>query len=153
MSYDQVETTEEIKVETVPQGKGTMQGHETREQREQLKALSAEIFGKSSRYQKLFVYDQVLTRKIKEVVPGENGAPDTEVEKEVPILAPGTTKVKQSVRRYRTVEEVIKLLQDFKAKRDEYIANMKKAQDEAKAKKDAEDQAKKIQEELGGSAL
>lgn len=127
--------------------------NETREQREQLKALSTEVFGKSSRYQKLYEYDHVKTHKIKETVPGENGAPDTEVEKEVPLMAAGTTKVRQSVRKYRTTEEVLQLMLDFKAKRDEYLAQVKKAQDEQKAKKEADEQARKIQEQLGGSAL
>ena len=140
----------EVKLETKPQETRTMQGQESRAVREQLKALSMEIFGKSSRYQKLFEYDQVKTHKIKETVPGENGAPDTEVEKEVPLLYNGS---KQSTRRYRSVEEVLQLLLDFKAKRDEYIAQMKKQQEEAKAKADAEAQSKKVQEELGGSAL
>ena len=143
----------EVKLETKPQETRTMQGHESRAVREQLKALSLEIFGKSSRYQKLFEYDQVKTVKIKETVPGENGAPDTEVEKEVPLMVGPGKGSKTSVRRYRSVEEVLQLLLDFKAKRDEYIAQMKKQQEEAKAKADAEAKAKKIQEELGGSAL
>jgi len=125
----------------------------TREQREELKALSQEVFGASSKWQKLMEYDQVLTRKIKETVPGQDGQPDQEVEREVPIFAPGTTKVKQSVRKYRSVEEVLELLKGFKAKRDEFIAQMKKQQEEAKAKKEADAQAQKVQEQLGGSAL
>lgn len=127
--------------------------HMTRQEREQLKALSTEVFGAPSRYQKLFEYDRVLTHKVKETVPGKDGEPDTEKEVEVPLFAKGTVKVKQSVRTYRSHAEVLQLMLDFKAKRDEYLANVKKAQDEAKAKKDAEEATKKLQDELGGSAL
>lgn len=140
----------EVKIETQPQEQRTLQGQESRAVREALKALSLEVFGKSSRYQKLFEYDHVKTHKIKETVPGENGAPDTEVEKEVPLLFNGS---KQSVRKYRSVEEVMQLMLDFKAKRDEFVAQMKAQQEEAKKKAEAEAQAKKVQEELGGSAL
>lgn len=128
-------------------------GPPTREQREQLKALSTEIFGKSSRYQKLYEYDQVLTRKIKETVPGENGEPDKEEENEVPLMVGPGKGSKQSVRRYRTTEEVLQLMLDFKAKREEFMRQMEEQKAAAKAKKDADDAAKKVQEELGGSAL
>jgi hypothetical protein len=125
----------------------------SRELREELKSLSKEVFGVSSKWQKLMEYDHVLTHKVKETVPGENGEPDTEREVEVPLYAPGTTKVKQSVRKYRTPEEVLELLKGFKAKRDEFIAQMKAQQEAAKAKAAEEAQAKKVQEELAGSAL
>lgn len=124
----------------------------SRELREELKALSKEVFGASSKWQKMMEYNHVLTTKIKETVPGVDGAPDTEVEKEVPLLVEGT-KVKQSVRRYRTPEEVLELLRSFKAKRDEFIANMKAQQEAAKKAKEEQAQAAKIQEELAGSAL
>ena len=142
------EVQEEVMVST---GRGNTTP--TREQREELKALSKEVFGASSKWQKLMEYDHVLTRKIKETVPGENGEPDKEVEREVPVFAPGTTKVKQSVRKYRSIEEVLELLKGFKAKREEFIAQMKKQQEEAKAKREADAQAAKVQEQLGGSAL
>lgn len=125
----------------------------TREQREELKALSKEVFGVSSRYQKLYEYNQVLTQKIKEIVPGVDGSEDEEKEVEVPIYAKGTTKVKQSVRKYRSTEEVIELLRSFKAKRDEFLAQMKAQQEAAKAKKEQDAAAEKLKEELTGSAL
>lgn len=122
----------------------------SREQREQLKALSLEIFGKTSRYQKLYEYDEVKTQTVTETVPGENGQPDTTKETNVPVLFNGS---KQMTRRFRTTEEVLELMLNFKAKREEFMAQMKAQQEEAKAKTDAETQAKKIQEQLGGSAL
>lgn len=154
MSTDQVQTVEtEVQIQTQESEGGTVQGKETREQRDQMKALSLEIFGKSSRYQKMFQYDEVLTRKVKETVPGENGAPDTEREVEVPVMVGPGKGSKQSRRKYRTVEQVIQVLVEFKAKRDEFIAQMKKQQEEAAAKKEADLQAQKLQQELGGSAL
>jgi len=124
----------------------------TREQREQMKLLSSEIFGASSKWQKLYKYDEVLTTTVTETVPGVDGQPDTTKEVKVPIYVEGT-KVKQSVRKYRTTEEVLALLLSFKAKRDEYLANMKKLQAEALAKRKADEERKKLEQELSGSAL
>lgn len=124
----------------------------TREQREQMKALSQEIFGASSKWQKLYKYDAALTLTKTETVPGVDGAPDTTKEVEVPLYVEGT-KVKQFERKYRTTQEVLDLLLSFKAKRDEYLANMKKLQAEALAKRKADEERKKIEQELSGSAL
>jgi len=151
MSHDNVQETQETVQEAAPQPQ-TRSFTPNREQREELKALSQEVFGVSSKWQKLMEYDEVKKTKVKETVPGENGEPDTEREVEVPLFVPGT-KVKQSTRRYRSIEEVLELLRSFKAKRDEYLAQIKKQQEEAKAKKEAEEQARKVQEQLGGSAL
>lgn len=125
----------------------------TREQRETLKALSKEIFGASGRWTKLLRdgTKELITRKTKEKVPGENGEPDTEKEVTVPVLTPNG--VKQFRQKYYTVESLLELLQGVKVKRDEFMA-MVKAQKEAdaEAKKAAELQ-KQVQEDLGGSAL
>lgn len=154
MSHDQEHKHEtEHHIHTKHHETRTLRGHESRPVREALKALSKEVFGASSRYEKLFEYDHVLTHKVKETVPGENGAPDTEREVEVPLMAKGTTKVKQSVRKYRSVEEVMQVMLDFKAKRDAFIAEMKAQQEAAKAKQEADAKAKKLQDDLGGSAL
>ena len=123
-----------------------------REQREKLKLLSSEVFGSSSKWQKLYKFDEVLKHTIIETIPGEGDAPATTKEVEVPLYVEGT-KVKQSVRKYRTTEEVEALLVSFKEKRDEYIANMKKAQAEAIAKRQADEAAKKLQNDFGGSAV
>lgn len=123
----------------------------TREQRELLKALSTEIFGVSSRYQKLYEGQELVTKTVTETVPGENGAPDTQKEVKVPVLAANGAKQFRVVR--RSTEEVLELLQGFKVKRDEFLAQMKQQQEEAQAAKAAEDLAKKVQEDFGGSAL
>lgn len=123
-----------------------------REQREKLKLLSSEVFGSSSKWQKLYKFDETLKHTITETIPGIDGAEDTTKEVEVPLYVEGT-KVKQMVRKYRTTEEVEALLVTFKAKRDEYIANMKKAQADALAKRQADEAAKKLQSDFGGSAV
>lgn len=122
---------------------------ESREIREQLKSLSLLLFGKSSRYQKLYKYDEVQTHKFKETVPGENGQPDTEKEIEVPLLFNG---MKKSVRKHRTTEEVLNLMLDFKTKLEEFNTQMKKKQEEEKAEKETAELSKKIHENLNGSA-
>ncbi len=123
---------------------------ESREEREELKALSKEVFGVPSRYRKLYATQELITHKVAETVPGENGEPDTTKLVEVPLLQNG---VKQYRSKYRSTEEVLQLLRDFKVKRDEYMAQVKKQQEEAKAKKEAEEKLKRIQEDLTGSAI
>ena len=117
-----------------------------------MKALSLEIFGASSKWQKLYKYDAALTLTKTETIPGVDGAEDTTKEVEVPLYVEGT-KVKQFERKYRTTQEVLDLLLSFKAKRDEYLANMRKLQAEALAKRKADEERKKIEQELAGSAL
>lgn len=124
---------------------------ESREQREQMKALSMEIFGKSSRYQKFYEQEELVTRTAVETVPGENGAADTNKEVNIPVLSANGTK--QYRIKYRTADEVLQLLQEFKAKRDAFIEQMKAQQEAEKVKKEAEELAKKVQEDLSGSAL
>jgi hypothetical protein len=153
MSHDPVET---------PEQEATNHGHShhrlsnapfTREERELAKKISLEVFGKSNAYKKLYEQQEMLTHMVDEVVPGENGEPDTTKKVRVPLFAKGTTKVKQYKMIYRNDHEVMAVLKDVQKQRNEYITQMMKQQAEAKAKADAEAQAKKLQEEVGGSAL
>jgi hypothetical protein len=121
-------------------------GNETREEREELKALSTEIFGVPSRYRKLYEGMELITHKVAEVVPGENGAPDETKLVEVPELKNG---VKQYRSKYRTTEEVLALLREFKAKRDAFLAEMEKTKAAERVKKETEEALKNIT----GSAL
>ena len=122
----------------------------TRAEREELKALSKEIFGKSSKYQ-MFLdgIPEVITKTTIEEVPGENGAPATTKEVKVPVLYNG---VKQSRIRYFSVEETKAELLKMKAQLDDIRAQMKKQQEEQEAKKAADELAKKVQEDASGSA-
>ena len=99
----------------------------TRAEREELNALSKEVFGVSSKWQKLFQgVPEVVTRTLKEVVPGDKGAPDTVKETLVPVLVNGQ---KQSRIREYSVEELRKLLLDAKKQRDDHFAKIKAAQE------------------------
>lgn len=122
----------------------------SRDLREELKELSKEVFGKTSKYQKLFEQQELVTKKVTETVPGENGEPDIQREVTVPVLLNGAKQFRMV---YRTPEQVLELLKEFKAKRDEFLAKMKADQEAAAAKAKADADAKKLQEDLGGSAL
>lgn len=125
----------------------------SKEDREQFKILSQQLFGSSTVWKKILDRGttELQTRTIIEDVPGENGAEPTKKESKVPVLAPNGTK--QYYQKYYTVDELKAFMLDIKAKRDVMIANMIKQQEEAKKKKDEEDLLKKIQEDAGGSTL
>jgi len=125
----------------------------SREERLELNALSKEIFGVSSKWQKLISdgVTKVLTRKTTETVPGENGEPDTTFEVEVPVLT--KSGAKQSYVHRMTVEEVKEMLSNLKAQRDAFFAEQKRLQEEAAAKKAQEDLEKSVHKEAMGSAV
>ena len=113
----------------------------TRKEREELNALSKEVFNVSSKWQKFFKgVPELVTKTVKEVVPGDKGAPDTEKEVVVPVLLDGA---KQYKTRSYSVEEIKKLLLDAKAQRDAYLAKVK-------ADKELAELQKKIQEQAAG---
>jgi hypothetical protein len=112
-----------------------------RAQREELNALSKEIFGVSSRWNKILKNGtrEVAMRKVTETVPGVEGAPDTEREVVVPVLiGNGTPKRYQ---KYYTVDEVTTLLLGIKSQMDAQKAGIKKAQEEQAAAAQVKDLA------------
>lgn len=101
--------------------------------REELNALSKEVFGVASRWQKFIDgVKEPVTRKVIENVPGENGAPDTVREMNVQIPY-GDSKIPQYVIKQYTPQETKELLVKMKKQRDEYFAKMKEQQDLKKA--------------------
>lgn len=124
-----------------------------RKERDELNALSKELFGSSNKWRKLVEkgYTEAVTRVVKEEIPGENGAEPTVKESRVLVLTESGGK--QSVTKYHTVESVKALMLEFKAKKDAYVAESLQKQAEEKAKKEKEDNAKKLHEHLAGSAL
>lgn len=124
-----------------------------REEREELNKLSKEVFGSASKWQKFLNngLKELTQRTVVEVVPGENGAPDTTKQVKVPVLTPNG--VKQYHIKHFTLETMKEWLLELKTKRDEFMAMIKKQQDEEKAKKEADELAKKINEDIGGSAI
>lgn len=123
-----------------------------RQTRMELNALSKEVFGVSSRWQKLLKgTSKLVTRKTTEEVPGKDGEPPTTKEIEVPVLT--EYGAKQYTTKYYTIDEIRQLMLDAKKQMDDIRAAMKKQQEEqeaAKAKKALED---KVTETAQGSAL
>lgn len=124
-----------------------------RQTREELSALSQEVFGASSRWQKLLDkgYSKVVTEKITEFVPDEahpEGGTTREVD--VPVKTNG---VIQSRTERHTVESVRTLMVEMKTKRDAFLAEIKRRQEEEEAKKAQQALQNKVNEQLMGSAL
>lgn len=128
--------------------------------RKELDALSKEVFGTSSRWQKLVNkgYDELVTEEVTETTPAEKeGDEPTKKQVQVPVLT--ASGAKQYVRKHHTVESVKEFLGVQKIQLDlvrKQIAQLqeeaKAKQEEEKAKKEAEDRAKQIHQQLSGSA-
>lgn len=126
----------------------------SRVEREELNALSKEVFGASSRWQKLITKGvaEVVTETTTEYVPAEDGVGEgTTREVEVPVKRKDGALIsrtkhfdKDTVKTYM-LERKVKL-EEFKAMIDKMKADeaAKKAQDELEAN---------VQEEIGGSSL
>jgi hypothetical protein len=108
--------------------------------REELNALSKEIFRVSSKWQSLLEHGEniLVTETKTETVPGENGAPDTTEEVQVPVLKNG---MKQYTHVTYTLEEVHQRLLKIKKNRDEYIAKIREAQAKKELEKRVNDEA------------
>lgn len=119
-----------------------------RNERDQLKALSKEVFGVSSKYQRFLEgVAEVITHEVDEEVPGD--APATTRKVRVPTLT--ANGVKQTrIKRY-TFQETLDLLLSFKAQRDAMSKAQLDQQAAAAAKKVQDELQKKVQDELAGS--
>lgn len=126
----------------------------TREEKNELNVLSKDVYGASSRWQKLINkgYTKLLTEETTEYVPNEDESKEGTTRK-VQIPVKRADGALQSVQTYHTVDSIKTEMIDRKAKLDEIRAIIKKQQDDARAKKEQERLAKKINEELQGSAL
>jgi glycyl-tRNA synthetase beta subunit len=124
-----------------------------RQTREEMNALSKEVFGASSRWQKLVRkgYSKVVTRQVEETVPAEK---EGEEPKTIMVDKPVLTEsgAKQLTQHFHTEESVLELMKNLKAQRDTYFAAVKKAQDDQKAAKDKQALMEKIQHQAAGSA-
>lgn len=121
--------------------------------KEEMKALSKEVFGSSSRWQTMLKkgYSEVVTRTVTEEIPGENGAEPTVKETKVPVLTESGGR--QSRHKNHTVESLKALMFAYKVQRDAFLAEHKRKQEEEAAKKAQAELDKKITEEVSGSAL
>ncbi len=123
----------------------------SKEVREELKALSLKVYGRSSKWKKLLdkPFFEVVTKAVHEEVANEDGT-FTPKTTNVPILLNG---VKQSVAKRRTIHQVRELLIAQAAQIDAINEQFKKNQEEQKAKKEAEVLQNKIHKQLSGSAV
>jgi len=134
----------------------------TRAERNALDALSKDIFGSSSRWQKLVDkgYDEMVTEEVEETVPAEKeGEEPTKRMVKVPVTAPNGTH--KFVRKYHTIESVLEFMVEQKKQldviraqiakqRDELIAKINAENAAKQAKEDAEQLAKQVQEAASG---
>lgn len=126
----------------------------TSEEKSELKALSQEVFGASSRWQKLVDrgYTELVTETTTEFVPGEKeGDEGTTREVQVPVKT--ANGAHQYVTKRHTVDSIRDYMLERKAKLDEIRAEIKRQQDEARAKKEQEALVQKVHQELQGSAI
>jgi hypothetical protein len=122
-------------------------------EREELKTLSKEVYGASSRAKKLIDqgYAELLTEETTEYVPGKTeGEEGTTRTVKIPLKRKDGAK--QSVITRHTVDSIKAEMLDRKAKLDEIRAIIKKQQDEAKEKKAKDQLAQHVHERLAGSA-
>lgn len=118
----------------------------------ELSALSKEVFGSRSRWKKLIEkgYIKQTTEDLDEIVPGENGAPDTT--QKVPVAKRRKDGAYLNTLERHTIESVKEYMLDLKKKREEFMAMIKKAQEEQEAKKKQAELEEKVARELTGSS-
>jgi hypothetical protein len=122
----------------------------TRKDREFLNVLSKEVYGTSSRWGKIVRNGvvELVTQEISEIVPGVDGAPDTEKVQKVPVKR--DEGALQSTVKHYSVEEVKVLMVERKIKLDEFNAMVEKNRKEVAARKVLSD---KITREASGTAV
>lgn len=121
--------------------------------KQELNALSKEVFGVSSRWEKLVTkgYTELVTEEVEETIPAEKEGDEPTVSK---VSKPLLTKSGgvQSVTKRHTTASVKELMLKLKEGRDAYLAKVKKIQEEQKAAQEKLELAKRINQESGGSA-
>jgi len=126
----------------------------TREERAELNALSKDVYGASSRWQKLVNagYNKLITEEVTEFVPAEKeGSVGTTRKVQVPVKR--SDGALQSVLTRHTVDSIRAEMTDRKAKLEEIRAILKKQREDAKAAQELKQLSQKVQQELGGTAV
>jgi hypothetical protein len=126
----------------------------TRQVKEELDTLSKDVFGTSSRWQKLIGkgYSELVTEEVEEKVPAEKEG-DEPTTRKVRVPVKNKHGMHQSAVVRHTVESVREFMLQRKEQLDRIRAAIKAQQEEAQAKKEQEQLAAKVHEELQGSAL
>lgn len=115
--------------------------------------LSKEVFGASSRWQKLIDkgYTELVTEEVTETVPAEKeGDEPTKRQVQVPVL--NKFGAQQFVTKRYTIESVMEFMQKHKKAMDELRAKMAAMQEEQRKKKEEAELAEKVNDVLAGSA-
>lgn len=124
-----------------------------RKTRLELNALSKDVFGVSSKWQKLVEkgYAELITEEVTETVPPEKeGDQPTTKTTNVPVLTESGGQ--QSILKRHTVESVREFMLERKKSLDILRALLKKQHEDRLAKAKEEEQAKKLNEENAGNA-
>jgi len=124
-----------------------------RKTRLELNALSKDVFGVSSKWQKLVEkgYAELITKEVTETVPPEKeGDEPTTKTSQVPVLTESGGK--QSIWKRHTVESVREFMLERKKTLDVLRELLKKQHEEKLAKAAEVEQAKKLNEENAGNA-
>lgn len=125
----------------------------SKQDRDALNALCKDIFGASSKWQKMVKdgIQTIVTKEVEEVVPATETEPESTRKVTVPDL--DETGKKRAVLKFHTVEETLTMLMDIKTKMDDQRAEQAKRRLEAEMAKKAADLQAKIHAETMGSAL
>lgn len=123
-----------------------------RAERKELDLLSQDIFGSSSRWQKLVDkgYDEIVTEEVIETIPAEKEG--DEPKKQIvhkPVLERGVHKL---VRKFHTIESVLEYMVEQKKQLDALRAQLEQKKKEFFEKIEADKAAKKAQEEADETA-
>jgi len=153
MSYDTPEKAALETVEVAPVYQAPAKPL-TRNQREELNALSQDVFGSSSRWQKLITKGQVeqVTEDLDEVLPGQKEG-DADIIKKVKISVRREDGSALSVTKHHTVESVREYMLERKEQLTTLRAEIARLQAEAEAKKAQEKLVSEVQSSAGGSAV
>lgn len=122
-----------------------------REVTERLNKLSKEVFGASSRWKKLVEkgYAKQVTEELDDIVPGENGEPDTV--KKVQVASRRADGAYLSTQERHTLASVEEYMLDLKKKRDEFLAMIEKQRQEQEAKRRQAELEQQVHREVSGA--
>lgn len=124
-----------------------------RKQRQELNALSKEVFGTSSRWQKVVDkgYLELLTEEKEVEYPSTTGGENVKNMTKVPVL---TSFGAQQIKRiYHTVESIKEYMLEQKKAMDNVRAQIAQIQEQERKKKEQEALALKLNQENAGRAV
>lgn len=132
-----------------------------KKERKELDNLSKEVFGSSSRWQKLIGkgYTELVTKEVTETVPPEKEG-DEPTTKTVQVPVKTESGADLYVTKYYTPKSVKKFMEEQKVALEDLRRQIEKLQEEQvklqeqqQKKREAEETAKKINSQMGGSAV